>query len=305
MRIRAGLACLAASAFVVASFFAPVPTIPGLAPIAGAVAVAEAAPGPTAPRLGSVPVFLYLDGTWVRFPTPPAIDCGVVVAPLRALAEAMGASVAYDPALRQASIVRGASTLILCVGQNTAFIDGRQFELCGIARMAGDLLVAPVRPVVEAFGGAVIWDGESRALYAVTPEGRERGVEVSRALDLPGGVTRDELSLLARIIYAEAGDEPYEGQVAVAAVVLNRVRCGRFPADIASVIYQKNQFSGIKAGRFNRQPSAWALRAAMDALNGWDPTGGALFFYNPASSSGRFFRSRTLLVVIGHHWFYR
>jgi len=268
-------------------------------------AVAHAAAGPAAPRLGSVPVFLYVDGAWVRFPTPPALDRGVVVAPLRALVEAMAAQVTYDPALRQAVVQRGPSTLLLGLGQTTATIDGRPFELCGTVRLAGDYLVAPVRPVVEAFGGAVMWDAETRTLYAVTPEGRERGVEVSRALDLPGGATRDELSLLARVVFAEAGDEPYEGLVAVAAVVLNRTRSGRFPADITSVIYQKNQFGGTKAGRFNMQPSTWALRAAMDALNGWDPTGGALFFYNPERSTTRFFSSRMLLVIIGHHWFYR
>ena len=111
------------------------------------------------------------------------------------------------------------------------------------------------------------------------------------------------MNLLARLVYAEARGEPYKGQVAVAAVVLNRVRSSQFPNTIAGVIYQKNAFTCVNDGQINLTPNAESRRAAQDALNGWDPSGGCLYYYNPKTASDKWIFGRTTVTVIGNHRF--
>ncbi len=124
------------------------------------------------------------------------------------------------------------------------------------------------------------------------------------------GVTPAEIYLLARLIRAEAEGEPFEGQVAVGAVVLNRLRDARFPKTITEVIFDYwediPQFEPVLNGRINLPPDQSSLRAAYAALQGVDPTGGALFFYNPDKSQSTFFDTcLTYLCRIGNHVFYR
>lgn len=109
--------------------------------------------------------------------------------------------------------------------------------------------------------------------------------------------------LLAKLVYAEARGESYKGQVAVAAVVLNRVASASFPNTISGVVYQSGAFSCVSNGSINNTPDANAIRAARDALNGWDPTGGCLYYYNPNATSDRWIRTRTVKTVIGNHYF--
>jgi N-acetylmuramoyl-L-alanine amidase len=117
------------------------------------------------------------------------------------------------------------------------------------------------------------------------------------------GYTWDEVMLLARLVYAEADGEPYVGKVAVAAVVLNRVRSPLFPDTIAGVIYEPWQFSCVGNWMFNSYPSQSAIQAALDALNGWDPTGGALYYFNYTQVWNPWLWSRPCATVIGQHWF--
>ncbi len=110
--------------------------------------------------------------------------------------------------------------------------------------------------------------------------------------------------LLARLIYAEARGESYKGKVAVGAVVLNRVRSSQFPNTLSGVIYQKNAFESVTNGSINNTPDSDCLRAAKEAMNGWDPTGGCLYFYNAATVSSRsWIHTRTVKTVIGRHSF--
>ena len=109
--------------------------------------------------------------------------------------------------------------------------------------------------------------------------------------------------LLAKLVYAAARGETYKGQVAVAAVVLNRVRSSSFPNTISGVIYQTNAFSCVNNGSINNTPDNSCIRAARDAMNGWDPTGGCLYYYNPKTASDNWIRSRTVKTVIGNHSF--
>ena len=111
--------------------------------------------------------------------------------------------------------------------------------------------------------------------------------------------------LLAKLVYAEARGESYKGQVAVAAVVLNRVSSSSFPNTISGGIYQTGAFSCVSNGSINNTPNDTAVRAALDAMNGWDPTNGCLYYYNPGKTSDSWIRTRTVVTVIGNHYFAR
>ena len=118
-----------------------------------------------------------------------------------------------------------------------------------------------------------------------------------------GGQQGGDEYLLARLISAEARGEPYEGQVAVGAVVLNRVRHMSFPNSISGVIYQPGAFSCLDDGQFDQPISESAYRAARDALAGWDPSGGAIYYFNPNTATSSWIWSRPLIVTIGGHMF--
>ena len=115
--------------------------------------------------------------------------------------------------------------------------------------------------------------------------------------------TSGDVDLLARLISAEARGEPYTGQVAVGAVVLNRVKSPAFPSSISGVIYQSGAFSCLQDGQFWKSVADSAYRAARDALNGSDPSGGALYYFNPATATSKWIWSRPLITVIGKHRF--
>jgi N-acetylmuramoyl-L-alanine amidase len=110
-------------------------------------------------------------------------------------------------------------------------------------------------------------------------------------------------SLLAHIIHGEARGEPYTGQVAVGAVVLNRVRDSRFPQTVAGVVYQNGAFDAVKDGQINLPPSNDSQRAARDALNGWDPTNGCIYYWNPVTATSKWIWSRPIVITIGKHVF--
>jgi len=112
-----------------------------------------------------------------------------------------------------------------------------------------------------------------------------------------------DLDLLARVVRAEAEGEPYDGQVAVAAVILNRLKHPEFPNTIPGVVYEPLAFSVVANGTVNKPATPAAVQAAHAALNGWDPTGGALFFYNPAKTRSAWIRQRPVLKTIGKHVF--
>ncbi len=115
--------------------------------------------------------------------------------------------------------------------------------------------------------------------------------------------SNNDLYLLAKCVHAEARGESYTGQVAVAAVILNRVESPDFPNTIAGVIYQPWAFTAVNDGQINLEPNQTAYNAARDALNGWDPTYGALFYYNPATATNKWIYNKKTTVTIGKHVF--
>ena len=104
-------------------------------------------------------------------------------------------------------------------------------------------------------------------------------------------------------MYAESRGEPYTGQVAVAAVILNRVRDSKFPNTVSGVVYQSGAFTCVSDGQINLAPDATAKKAAQDAINGWDPTYGALYYFNPKTATSSWIWSRPMTITIGNHRF--
>ncbi len=115
--------------------------------------------------------------------------------------------------------------------------------------------------------------------------------------------TSSDLYLMAKAIYAEGRGESYTGQVAIGAVIMNRVRSSSFPNTIAGVIYQKGAFTAVADGQINLEPNQTAYNAAKDAMNGWDPTYGCLYYYNPAVATSAWIFNRQTVTVIGKHVF--
>lgn len=115
--------------------------------------------------------------------------------------------------------------------------------------------------------------------------------------------TSSNLYLLAKVVYGEARGEPYKGQVAVAAVVLNRVDSASFPNSISGVVYQSGAFDAVSDGQINLSPDESAIKAAKDAMNGYDPTNGCIYYYNPQTATSKWIRSREIMLTIGRHVF--
>lgn len=120
-----------------------------------------------------------------------------------------------------------------------------------------------------------------------------------------GNSSSSDLQLMARAINGEARGEPYEGQVAVGAVILNRVKDSKFPNTVASVIYEKGAFTAVADGQINVpiKEGSTVLKAAQDAMNGWDPTNGSIYYFNPDTATNKWIWSRPLVKKIGKHRF--
>ena len=129
------------------------------------------------------------------------------------------------------------------------------------------------------------------------------GISSSSSTSSSSSSNSSNVNLLARLIYGEARGESYTGQVAVGAVVLNRVKSSSFPNTISGVIYQSGAFDVVKDGQINLTPNDTAKKAAQDALNGWDPTYGAIYYFNPSTATNKWIWSRPMTVTIGKHRF--
>ena len=159
-----------------------------------------------------------------------------------------------------------------------------------------------------AIDGVIIWE-TTQAIkkfqydYGVVQDGIV-GPETARLLGINlNEQSNNDLYLLAKCVYAEARGEPYVGQVAVAAVILNRVKHPDFPNTIYGVVYQPWAFTAVYDGQIGYEPNETAYQAAQDALNGWDPTYGSIYYYNPATATSQWIFSRKVVVTIGKHVF--
>ena len=153
---------------------------------------------------------------------------------------------------------------------------------------------------------AVVWFQEKNGLKADGAVGPSTAAALG--ITLTGTVSastyqESEVRILARLVSGEARGEPYVGQVAVAAVVLNRVKSPAFPNTISGVIFQTGALDAVWDGQFDMEPTENSIRAARDALNGWDPTGGCLYYYNPSTATNSWIWTRQVQLTIGKHAF--
>ena len=131
------------------------------------------------------------------------------------------------------------------------------------------------------------------------------GISSSNSSSSSGGNNSNDLNLLSRVVYSEARGEPYVGQVSVAAIVLNRVSHSSFPNSVAGVVYQSGAFDAVSDGQINLTPDSTAKKAAQDAINGWDPTYGCIYYFNPSTATSKWIWSRPQVLTIGKHIFCR
>ena len=178
--------------------------------------------------------------------------------------------------------------------------------------------VESIQRVMQEWG---VYDGEITGYYgplteaAVRKVQRHHGLKVNGIADNatlkvlgiesanPANATQAEINLLARMISAEGRGEPYEGQVAIGAVIMNRMEHPSFPDTLAGVLYQDGAFTALVDGQFNQPIAESAYSAARDAVNGWDPSGGAIFYHNPDKHNNAFMHARPVIKRIGDHLF--
>ena len=160
----------------------------------------------------------------------------------------------------------------------------------------GSLTVAAVKKFQQKNGLTVDGIAGPKTLNAM-------GIMSSSSSSGSTSSNSSDVNLLARLIYGEARGESYTGQVAVGAVVLNRVKSSSFPNTIAGVIYQSGAFDAVSDGQINMTPNSTAIKAAQDAMNGWDPSYGAIYYFNPSTATNKWIWSRPMTVTIGKHRF--
>ncbi|WP_235929372.1 spore cortex-lytic enzyme [Heyndrickxia ginsengihumi] len=136
-----------------------------------------------------------------------------------------------------------------------------------------------------------------------TSSGTSNTTTKTTTANVPNGYSQNDIQLLANAVYGEARGEPYEGQVAVAAVILNRVESPSFPNTISGVIFEPGAFTAVSDGQIWLTPNETAKKAVLDAINGWDPSGNALYYFNPATATSKWIWSRPQIKRIGKHIF--
>ena len=166
----------------------------------------------------------------------------------------------------------------------------------GVDGIYGSLTVSAVKKFQQKNGLTVDGIAGTKTLAAM-------GITSSSSSSGSSTNNSSNVNLLARAIYGEARGEPYTGQVAVGAVIMNRVKSSKFPNTIAGVIYQSGAFDAVSDGQINLNPDSTSKKAAQDALNGWDPSYGAIYYFNPATATNKWIWSRPMTVTIGRHRF--
>lgn len=144
---------------------------------------------------------------------------------------------------------------------------------------------------------------EKKQQTAKNNEAQNEAQNVQKAVNTPKGFSQNDMKLLANAVYGEARGEPYIGQIAIAAVILNRVKSPSFPNSISGVIFEPGAFTAVSDGQIWLQPNETAKKAVQDALTGWDPSGGAVYYFNPATATNKWIWSRPQIKRIGKHIF--
>lgn len=214
---------------------------------------------------------------------------------LLALIMIIGAFFVAVPSAEAKNIVKGDTTAnVRLVQQRLGNLGYYTYKVDGIWGWRTTAAVKKFQKAKGLVADGIVGAKTEKALGITLSGGKKSGM-----------LSSTELNLLARAVYGEARGEPYAGQVAVAAVILNRVRSSKFPNTVSGVIYQKGAFTAVSDGQINLTPASSAYNAARDALNGWDPTNGCLYYYNPATATSKWIWSLKVEVRIGRHSFAR
>lgn len=214
---------------------------------------------------------------------------------LLALIMIIGAFFVAVPSAEAKNIVKGDTTAnVRLVQQRLSNLGYYTYKVDGIWGWRTTAAVKKFQKAKGLVADGIVGAKTEKALGITLSGGKKNGT-----------LSSTELNLLARAVYGEARGEPYAGQVAVAAVILNRVRSSKFPNTVSGVIYQKGAFTAVSDGQINLTPTSSAYNAARDALNGWDPTNGCLYYYNPATATSKWIWSLKVEVRIGRHSFAR
>ncbi|MEH7072773.1 spore cortex-lytic enzyme [Neobacillus drentensis] len=162
-----------------------------------------------------------------------------------------------------------------------------------------------VRNFQDQFGLPVdgVVGAKTKAAIVKATKYEKQGSSGTSSASVPNGYSQNDIQLMSNAVYGESRGEEYTGQVAVAAVILNRVSHTSFPNTVAGVIYQPGAFTAVADGQINLTPNATAKKAVMDAINGWDPSGGAIYYFNPDTATSGWIWSRPQIKRIGKHIF--
>jgi len=251
----------------------------------------------------AVPVDISVNGSYIKTDSEPVIENSTVLAPARAVADALGCdSVSWNEKSKTALFKDENKTIEVTIGKSTALVDGVSKSLKTKAKIINNRTFVPVRFIAESLDAKVSWDSKS---YTVDITKTDHSVEDEH---INSDYTAEDVSWLAKIVHAEAQGEIMEGKIGVANVVLNRVQSRDFPNNIYNVIFDRKhgvQFTPIANGAIYNNPAKDSYSAAKKALRGENTVGESLYFCNPVISTNSWImNNRIFHKTIGGHDFY-
>jgi hypothetical protein len=247
-----------------------------------------------------------IDGKDVAIADPIRISDGRLFLPVAPLASLLGATVAWDGDNEAATLhMPNGDSIQMRNGVPVVTHNGRRYAMDTAPFLANGRTYLPFRVVAELTSSTVQWDEAERRATLTSggaAEAAEARVAVASSLREAEPYTEEEFQLLAKLVQVEAGYESYEGQLAIANIILNRVKDSRFPDTIRDVIYSGRQFPPAHNGLLDKsEPNESALRATRDALDGRNNIEDAVYFYNPDVTGGAFWDRLEVVAVIGNH----
>lgn len=262
---------------------------------------------PSALADGAVPLeeaAVTVDGEAVELAAPLVMLGDRLYVPAASLDEMFGATVEWDQDNQEVTVlsVHG-NEIVWGIGVPVVYVDGGRYVMDAVPVLLENRTYVPLRHAADLLRATVAWDKEEQKAALTTIEGEEPYVPAIFANEAEP-YSEEDFWLLAKITMVEAGYEGYDGQLAVANVILNRVRDPRFPDTIRDVIYAGKQFPPAHNGLMDKaEPNESVLKAVKDALNGKNNVEDAVYFYNPRVSKGGFWSSLEVVATIGNHRF--
>ena len=249
-----------------------------------------------------MPVDISVNNDYIKTDINPFIENGTVLAPARAVSEALGCDVLWDENNKTATITKEDKKISLTIGEKNAEVNGEKKELKKAAKIVNNRTVVPVRFIAENLGGDVFWNDMN---YTVDISKDNHTLSDEHKKD---EYTSNDVEWLAKIVHAEAQGEIMRGKIGVANVVLNRVESREFPNNIYDVIFDRKygvQFTPVANGAIYNNPHRECYSAAKNALHGENTVGKSLYFCNPKISTNFWItNNRQFLTSIGRHDFY-